>query len=277
VDEPAIRQAGGLPNTPYLLGDSNIRICARDAVLSDLIWSAERGYPGSPNYRDFHDMNMDLGLQLSRVGDRSKPHKDPYDPTLASQSMHQDAQDFVRRLDETLRNNAVADRALAVIAIDTELLGHWWHEGVDWFTEVIEMLPPLGIESITLEQATSDPLGSIELGESSWGEGKDWRLWVGEPVRDIVVMNHQAQVRVLEADRSKALNSSQLSRLNNELFNLLSSDWAFMVSRDSAANYARGRIEDHFRVINLIIEGHDVTENLTPFQFHSLNPTVTHH
>jgi 1,4-alpha-glucan branching enzyme len=189
--------------------------------------------------------------------------------------MHQDAQDFVRRLDETLRNNAVADRALAVIAIDTELLGHWWHEGVDWFTEVIEMLPPLGIESITLEQATSDPHSSIELSESSWGEGKDWRLWVGEPVRDIVVMNHQAQERVLEANRSKSLNSSHLSRLNNELFNLLSSDWAFMVSRDSAANYARGRIEDHFRVINLIIEGHDVTENLTPFQFHSLNPTVT--
>ena len=268
VDEPAIRDSGGQPNTPYRLGGGHVKICARDAALSDHIWSAERGYPGKASYRDFHDMNVDLGLQLSRVGDRNDPVKQPYIPDLASELVHADAADFVQHLNQAIESA----HAPAVIAIDTELLGHWWHEGVDWFTQVIEMLPTFGIETITLDQVTSEATANIELAESSWGEGKDWRLWAGDSVRDIVVMNHQAQVKVLEANRKGTISSPLLSRLNNELFNQLSSDWAFMVSRDSAADYGRKRVSEHFNTVNSITAGDGVSPALTPFHFHFLDP-----
>jgi 1,4-alpha-glucan branching enzyme len=268
VDEPAVRNSGGQPNTAYRLGSGQVRICARDVALSDHIWSADRGYPGKPDYRDFHDMNVELGLQLSRVGNRHDPIKQPYIPELAKKLARHDAADFVQHLDQALQGS----QTQSVIAIDTELLGHWWHEGIDWFAQVIEMLPTFGIETVTLDQATGVPVGNIDLTESSWGEGKDWRLWAGDPVRDIVVMNHQAQVKVLEANRNRTLSGSLLSRLNNELFNQLSSDWAFMVSRDSAADYGRRRISEHFNTLNTIIDGGDASPALTPFEFHFLDP-----
>jgi 1,4-alpha-glucan branching enzyme len=268
VDEPAVRNCGGEPNTPYLLGRSDVRICARDSVLSDYIWSAERGYPGQAQYRDFHDVNVDLGLQLSRVGNRDEQSKQPYIPDHAQELVHKDARHFVDKLDAFLQQSNYGAGGQAVIAIDTELLGHWWHEGVDWFTLVIETLPTYGIETITLDQATSGAASIIEIGESSWGEGKDWRLWEGDSVKDLVVMNHQAQVKVLEANQANILTNQNLSRLNNELFNQLSSDWAFMVSRNTAAHYGRERAVNHFNAIHSIIEGVDLPSTLTPFQFH---------
>lgn len=268
VDEPAVRSAGGRPSRSYRLGTSPVSVIARDIHISDHIWSAERGFPGRSEYRDFHDVNIELGLQLSRVGDRSESTKDAYIPADAMRAVERDAHEFIASLSQEFDRQVVESPLtdpLIVIAIDTELLGHWWYEGVRWFTRVIELLPDSGIQSTTLKQVTNNSqvtnslLKPIELGESSWGAGKDWRLWTGDPVRDLSIMNHQAQNAVLQAIERGGLHPQRESELLNELSNLLSSDWAFMISRDSAAEYSRSRASEHFRRIQSIIHNSPTT------------------
>lgn len=273
VDEPAVTSAGGQANIPYRLAQSETRVIARDLQASDHIWSAERGYPGRFHYQDFHAIDTDIGLRLSRVGDRSKSDKDPYIPDSAHEAMTSDAREFIAQLKSNLDDQirvGTTNIPLVVIAIDTELLGHWWHEGVTWFTRVIEMLPESGIETVTLSEATRDAKQTIVLGDCSWGEGKDWRIWNSDPVRDLVVMNHQTQIKVLDHSSSPQLHS----QLMNEAMLQLSSDWAFMISRNSAADYGRFRAQEHFHRFNELLDGKTPPPSMLPFAFSLSDQTL---
>ncbi len=252
VDEPAVTSVGCISSIPYQLGNSKVNVIARDAQISDALWSHERGYPGSAPYRDFHFIHHEHGLKLSAVGDKENTHKRIYDPQAAGVQVEVDARNFIRELELALK--AKRDRGEAhpsiVIGIDTELLGHWWHEGIAWFERVVELLPVASIATATLEQVTSKFHSRIDLPPSSWGSGKDWSVWTGDQVRDIVVLNGQSQDLVLEQLGSRTCTSAQL----NQLMLQLSSDWAFMITRDSAAQYARDRILGHR---NQLISGVD--------------------
>ena len=243
VDEPAVASVGGRASTPYRLGDSEVTIAARDARVSDLVWSHERGYAGSAVYRDFHLIDANHGLKLSAVGDKTQVGKPIYDPQSARVQVEVDARNFVRELKNAFAQQLDSSEGLPtlVVGIDTELLGHWWHEGITWFERVIELLPESGIVTSTLEEVTSSSQTSIQLPESSWGSGKDWSVWNGERVSEIVVAHDQSQNYVLDLIDQGNCTSRHL----NQLMLQLSSDWAFMVSRESAEQYARDRVADH--------------------------------
>lgn len=243
VDEPAVVAAGGNASIPYHLAGSSINVTARDAGVSDLLWSHELGYAGSSVYRDFHLVDQDHGLKLSAVGNKSQREKPLYDPQSAQVQVEVDARNFVGELVKTFKQqrNSGVELPTLVIGIDTELLGHWWHEGVSWFERVIELLPKSGIVTSTLEDVTSRARTSIQLTESSWGSGKDWSVWTGDRVRDLVVMNNQSQDYVLDLIDRGTCTSQHL----NQLMLQLSSDWAFMINRESAARYARDRVLNH--------------------------------
>jgi 1,4-alpha-glucan branching enzyme len=243
VDEPAVTSAGGRASTPYRLSSSRVRIAARDARVSDLVWSHERGYAGSPVYRDFHLVDANHGLKLSAVGDKTNAEKPVYDPQSAAVQVEVDARNFIQELliEFDQKPNSNAGLPTLVVGIDTELLGHWWHEGISWFERVIELLPQFGILTSTLDEVTSTPATSIQLPESSWGSGKDWSVWNGEKVRDIVVANDQSQSYLLDLLDLDECTSEHL----NQLMLQLSSDWAFMVSRKSAEQYAKDRVINH--------------------------------
>lgn len=270
VDETAVTSAHGKPNIPYKLRQSSVTVIGRDTQASDLVWSSERGFPGRPDYLDFHDVDIELGLRMSRVGDRSLMAKEQYNPDAAQDATTADAQEFITRLSEimNIHSDETSNKTpLVVIALDTELLGHWWREGVAWFTRVIETLPEFGIETVTLAQATQSASDSIVLADSSWGEGKDWRLWTSDSVRDLVVMNHQTQARLGDLRACTNISRESESAVLNEAILQLSSDWAFMISRDSAAEYGRGRSQHHFNRFNELINNPQAlqAESLFPF------------
>jgi 1,4-alpha-glucan branching enzyme len=243
VDEPAVTSAGGQASTSYRLSGSRVRISARDARVSDLVWSHERGYAGSPFYRDFHSVDLNHGLKFSAVGDKTIEEKPVYDPQSARVQVEVDARNFIQELSNefTQIRNSSSGLPTLVVGIDTELLGHWWHEGISWFERVIELLPQSGILTSTLDEITSTATTSIQLPESSWGSGKHWSVWNGKKVRDIVVAHDRSQNYVLDLLDRGECNSGHL----NQLMLQLSSDWAFMVSRDSAEDYAKGRVRNH--------------------------------
>lgn len=270
VDQSAVAAASGFPNVPYWLEGSSVNVIARDLAASDLVWSSERGYPGRPEYLDFHNVDTERGLRLSRVGDKSSLMKFEYDPAEAREAVTRDAQEFISELSAILdssSHSSAPDTTVVVIAIDSELLGHWWREGVEWFTQVIERLPAVGIETVTLEQVTQHPKFSIALGDTSWGEGKDWRLWTSNSVRDLVVMNHATQRKILDSLEGKRMPPRRESSLLNEAVLQLSSDWAFMVSRDSAAEYGRARSQQHYSRFNTLFNDPeaDYNDSLYPF------------
>lgn len=269
VDGPAVQDDTGFGR---LVAGSEVVAFARDLELSNRIWSARTGYPGGSSYRDFHALDSETGFRTSRVTAPSVPAsaKRPWDRRLASAAVLGDARDFVTAV--VARLGQLRDRhgreALVVAAYDTELFGHWWYEGPEFLDAVLRMLAQSGVRLRTLRGAREAGLvsGSVELPASSWGSGKDWRVWENDGVAELndELANVQKRLFGLLDDRARAgsgpagrgggpvgggggsvaggrdVAADQLAR---EAFLLSASDWAFMITRDSAAQYARQRAQ----------------------------------
>jgi 1,4-alpha-glucan branching enzyme len=66
-------------------------------------------------------------------------------------------------------------------------------------------------------------------------------VWNGDRVRDIVDEHDQSQNYVLDLMEKGDCTSENL----NQLMLQLSSDWAFMVTRETAEQYAKDRVLNH--------------------------------
>ncbi len=252
VDEPTMRAAGATTYRPWRVGDSDVVAFARDLALTDLVWSSRSGFPGGPDYRDFHDVHPS-GLRPSRVTDPHDPHKQPYRPEAAAAAVRHDAATFVGAVRDRLvalgEHDPGGPAPVAVVAWDTELFGHWWHEGPQFLEQVLRTLPEAGVRTATLAQVAGQATGSVELPAGSWGAGKDLRLWAGPAVADLAADARAVADRMLHVVRRCCPPGSarrpDLDDLVREGLLALASDWAFMVSRDSAAGYARDRHAAH--------------------------------
>ena len=255
VDGPTMLGAGGSPAEAITVGDSDVVAFARDLEVTYRVWSPRKGYPGGRWYRDFHTFDHGSGFRPSRVTSPTTAPQDKamYDPARALGAVAEDAADFVdvvrRRLIDLARQRD-GRTALVVAAFDTELFGHWWHEGPQWLEAVLRLLPEAGVRVTTLSGAieAGHVVAPLHLDAGSWGSGKDWRVWDGEAVADLVSDNEALRDRVTKVlavpSMGRDLTRDQLVR---STLLALASDWAFMVTKDSAAAYARDRHDRHHR------------------------------
>jgi 1,4-alpha-glucan branching enzyme len=260
VDGPALRGNTGLART---VGETDVVCFGRDLPVTYRVWSPRAGYPGWRDYRDFHTFDHPSGLKPARVTGRHVPpeRKQPYDQALAATAVRRHAADFVSVVRSRLVELATTHGrpALVVAAYDTELFGHWWFEGPDWLELVLRELPAAGVRVSTLHGALDDGLlgGPVELPASSWGTGKDWRVWDGERVAELVELGRDVQQRLLAAVDKAAGGPGREAALDGvvrQALLALSSDWAFMVSKDSAADYAQARAVRHAEDMTRIAE-----------------------
>jgi len=260
VDGPALRGETAFARP---VGDSGVVCFGRDLQVTYRVWSPRAGYPGDGAYRDFHTFDHPTGLKPARVTGRHvpPPDKKPYDPELAAAAVRRHAADFVDVVVRRLRGLAAAHGrpGLVVAAYDTELFGHWWAEGPAWLEAVLRALPAAGVRVTTLRGALDGAPGGgclgdpVELPASSWGSGKDWRVWDGAAVADLVAANAEVQRRLLAVVAGTGWaqvgwtpsRDPVLDQLTAEALLALSSDWAFMVSKGSAVDYARRRAATH--------------------------------
>ena len=245
VDGPSLR---GDTASARTVGSSDVVCFGRDLSVTYRVWSPKAGYPGHADYRDFHTYDHPSGLKPSRVTGKHIPthEKQPYSPSRAAGMVHQHAADFVSTVVDRLRG--LPQRSMVVAAYDTELFGHWWHEGPAWLEQVLRMLPEAGVRVTTLQGALAAGHlgGPVDLPASSWGSGKDWRVWDGEQVADLVDAGASLQRNLLSVvDLFEKAPASAANQLVREALLALSSDWAFMVTKDSAADYARRRATVH--------------------------------
>jgi 1,4-alpha-glucan branching enzyme len=207
-----------------------------DRVTIELVWS-HRGYPSHGTYRDYHH----------HTGHHPRPWGNdgsPYDYGAARALAHEHARDFVTRCIARLdaAHQELGRPGLLVCALDTELLGHWWYEGLAWLRAVIEQAAQQGLALATLDDALErhDPLPAPELRVTSWGSPRDLSTWDGPAVADLAWRARAAELRVVAAG-----SAAVAARPVRELLALQSSDWAFMVTRELAGAYPRERAEGH--------------------------------
>jgi 1,4-alpha-glucan branching enzyme len=258
VDGPSLRGDTALGRP---VADTDVVAFGRDLQVSYRVWSPKSGYPGHSAYRDFHTYDHQTGLKPARVTGRNIPSdaKAPYDAARADHAVDNHVADFVdvvrRRL--TSESERIGRPAHVVAAFDTELFGHWWYEGPAWLERVLRALPEAGVRVGTLGDAMADGFVGprIELPSGSWGSGKDWQVWAGDRVADLVQLNAEvvdtalagvdkalAQTAALDTPTPRDFVADQILR---ETLLTVSSDWPFMVSKDSAADYARHRAHLH--------------------------------
>lgn len=258
VDGPSLHGDTALGHP---VGDSGVVAFGRDLTVSYRVWSPKSGYPGDAAYRDFHAMHHGTGFKHARVTGRKVPagEKAPYDPERIDAALRRDVEDFVATVRERLESESrrIGRDALVVAAFDTELFGHWWYEGPRWLAAVLRALPEAGIRVGTLSDAVDAGFvgAPVELPASSWGSGKDWRVWEGPAVEDIVRLNAEvvetarASVRLRReravADDGILLRDAVADQILREALMCVQSDWAFLISKDTAAGYARDRAHLH--------------------------------
>ncbi|MEE4024773.1 glycoside hydrolase family 57 protein [Gordonia sp. PKS22-38] len=261
VDGPTLRGDTALGRP---VGDTDVVAFGRDLTISYRVWSPKSGYPGHPMYRDFHTYDHLTGLKPARVTGRSvsSADKKPYDPERADRVIDRHVDDFVDHVRRRLvgESERIGRPALVVAAFDTELFGHWWHEGPIWLERVLRRLPEAGIRVGTLATARRDGyVGSpVDLPASSWGSGKDWRVWNGPQVEHLVRLNAEVTETALEAVNKliepagprhpsgyRGGRNRVADQIVRETLLTVSSDWPFMVSKDTAAHYAVERAHKH--------------------------------
>ena len=226
-----------------------------DRAAIELVWS-ERGYPADGRYRNYHGFTRHRHRAWSNDGA-------PYDPARAAAAAREHAADFVARARER-----VARGGLCVVAIDTELLGDWWHEGPLWLAAVIDEAARQGLALARLDDALErhPPIAApAALPVTSWGEGRDLSTWSAPPVTSMAWNARAAELRTVTAARAGRAGP----RAMRELLALQSSDWAFLVSRDLAAPYGRERAAQHRAALDAALaapDGHDASvRNLAPY------------
>jgi 1,4-alpha-glucan branching enzyme len=217
-------------------GDAGPTLVPVDRETIELAWSP-RGYPSHGTYRDYHRHTVHHHRPWGNDGET-------YDHGAALALARKHAADFVTRTRARLAASTqmLGRPALAVCALDTELLGHWWYEGVAWLEAVLDEATAQGLALAHLDDALAarEPdAAPAPLPVTTWGEPRDLSTWSGPAVADLAWAARAGEVAVVRA----GVDASE--RAMRELLALQSSDWTFMVNRGLAGPYPRERAEGH--------------------------------
>jgi 1,4-alpha-glucan branching enzyme len=229
--------------------EAGVLLVPIDRSTISLVWD-KRGYPASGAYRDYHHHTIHHHNPWRNDGVA-------YDHAAAAALAREHAADFVARTRARLRDAGAAAApsarlpggGLVVCALDTELLGHWWYEGIAWLEAVVEECARQGLELVRLDDALErhewPDVGAedeyVAWPASTWGEGSDLSTWSGPAAAPMAFAMRAAELEVVAAGERAGTAAVR------ELLALQASDWPFMVSREIAVPYARERFDGHRR------------------------------
>jgi 1,4-alpha-glucan branching enzyme len=231
-----------------------------DRATIELVWSRD-GYPRDDRYRNYHAFTRHRHRAWSNDGA-------PYDPVRAAAAAREHAADFVARV-----RQRVAQGGLCVFAVDTELIGDWWHEGPLWLAAVLgeaadQGLPIARLDDALTRHAPRAAPAPPDLPVTSWGTPRDLTTWSAPPVTAMAWDARDAELRTVAAARASREGAD--ARAVRELLALQSSDWAFLVSQNLAEPYGRERAAHHLIALDTALAAgpgtHDPhVRNLAPY------------
>jgi 1,4-alpha-glucan branching enzyme len=267
VDQTPVHGNGAVEHLTPVATEAGPIAVPIDWATVELVWDDRAGYPVNGAYRDYHRRTIHDLKPWDNAGSAYR-HAD----AVALAREH--ARDFVERARERL-----ADGGLLCCALDTELLGHWWYEGTAWLAGVLEEAQAQGLELVTVSEGLERvPAVERELGASTWGSRKDMSTWDAPGVADLATAARGAELSAVAAASGaggghgpaahagassngvgaapdvSAARQATLARAARELLALQASDWAFMLSRDLAADYPRERVRGHARQLDAALQ-----------------------
>lgn len=246
----------------YMLPNGTVAM-ARDPETTVKVWSGDHGYPGDPYYLEFHKQLYPGRHRYWRISEdkRDLGKKAPYDPWTSFEHIGQHAEDLVKTLKGTLaKYRGMSDRNGTIVAMyDTELFGHWWWEGPEFLYELSVRLhndPDIEIVSGGDLIDREPPRHMITLPEGSWGEGGYHYVWLNDGNHWTWEKLHPAERRLREMARTMADGPAReiVEQAARELLLAEASDWQFLISTFSAADYAEVRFNDHIDRFNRLDE-----------------------
>ncbi len=216
-----------------------LRIAPIDRPLIDAVWH-HTGYPGHGDYRDTHRRSFQNHQLWANDGTA-------YDPERGAARARAHAHEWA-----ALAAERTAGGKSLVVAFDTELFGHWWHEGPIFLAEVVVALKERGIDLmqaddlLNVQEATGQLATAPAPPPSTWGRDRDLRTWTGTSVATIAWELRRAELAVLAGRAPGSVSEATL----RDLLALQSSDWAFMVAEDRTAAYAWSRFAGHRQAVD---------------------------
>lgn len=273
------------PNAVYRVhsptpSSTPVHVFAREPAASLQVWSGEWGYPGDGWYLEFHKRHYPGGHRYWRVTSRGANlgQKAEYVPEMAAERLEENAMHFHglvrRRLEEHLET--FGEPGIVVAPFDTELFGHWWHEGVEWIVRIMEKMARDDELELTTGGGYLDyhePVGEIALPEGSWGEGGHHYIWLNHETDWTWPEIYRAELTLREyvdrwLDREHEIIHRLLRLAARELLLLQSSDWQFLISTQAARDYAQVRFANHLHIFDRAVDlirkqerGEDLTDH----------------
>src|SRR3954464_5965435 len=252
---------------------------ARDQDSSRQVWSAEIGYPGDPNYREFYrDAGFDLpldqlgaisrgvrkfsGVKYYRITAR-EGEKALYDPAAAERLADAHATHFFearQRQIQTLLNYDF--EPIVVVPFDAELFGHWWFEGpvfLERFIRKVASQETVQLTTPTDFLATHPTQQTVCPASSTWGEKGHLRVWLDPNNVWLYPHLHGAARRMQQIASNQPADPPEptvraLKQLTRELLLAQASDWAFLMKNGTAREYASKRSMDHLIRFNRLYD-----------------------
>ena len=251
-----VAPAAGTTFLPYNVGRPDVAAIGRNNRTGLQVWSADSGYPGDFDYREFHKKDGTSGLQYWRVtGARvDLGQKDYYHPDWAAGKVREHARHFAGLIEEMVQDYHLRSGRYGIVAAiyDTELFGHWWFEGVDWLGEVLRRLAESEVVDLTTASEFVDahpPEDVVALPESSWGMGGNHFTWDNADTHWVWPVIHEAERRmerlVERYPDADGPTREVLNQAARELLLLESSDWPFLITTGQAGQYAVERFCHH--------------------------------
>jgi 1,4-alpha-glucan branching enzyme len=254
----------------------------RDVESSKQVWSADEGYPGDPNYRDFYrDVGYDLdydyirpyiqgnglrkftGLKYYRITGRTQ-HKEPYRPQVARERTADHAGNFMFNRQKQIEHweGTLGIPPIVLSPYDAELYGHWWYEGPEFLNYVLRKssCDQKVYELITpAEYLVRHPTNQLATpSASSWGAKGYWEVWLEASNAWIYPHLHRAADRMIQmAARFRncyGQTDRAMKQAARELLLAQSSDWAFIMKTGTMVPYAVKRTKDHLMRFNRLCD-----------------------
>ena len=268
---------------------------ARDPESSEQVWSAQYGYPGDPNYREFYrDVGFDrpfeyikdyvdpagnrinTGIKYYRVtGEVALGDKELYDPDKAIEIAKRHAVDFAKK--KSFQVGRLTDMMgidpIIVAPFDAELYGHWWYEGPQFLEFLFRELSKINNVEPTVPSKIIESMENVQVATpamSTWGANGYNETWLNGRNDWIYPHLQEAESRMIELateyrNSTDPLYIRTLNMCARELMLAESSDWAFIMTTGTTVEYAVNRTKPHLsRFLELYdaIKVHNIKEKV---------------
>lgn len=239
----------------------------RHREIAMQVWSGEVGYPGEPDYLDFHKKQYGSMLRYWRVTDSKTDmmYKTLYHPDWTRDKIDKQSNHFIHHIENSTNyyNRTIGKFATLCAPFDAELFGHWWFEGPEFIRAVVKGLshsPYVNSATASEQFYKIQPVEVMYLPEGSWGVdnnhdvwSNDQTLWTWE-----AIYNDELRFMKLMDKYPAEIQKGDLRRVSlqamRELLLLQASDWQFLIYTQSAKDYAEMRFSYHHSDFNKLCD-----------------------